>query len=344
MQTPEISVIMPVYNAEPFLKESIESILNQTHTDFELLLLNDKSTDNSLEIILEYKQKDSRIIVINKESNVGPANIRNEGIFASKGRFIALMDADDISLPNRFERQVDILKKNPEIGVCGSGFTFFGLKKNVVTHSEKHDEIKVSFLHSCSIGNPTVMLRKDALSGLIFDNSYIISEDYDLWTRLITKTKFYNIPESLLLYRWHTNNISKTRISNEAQAIRRIKINQLKEFEIEFTNPKIDSYLNAISVKRGLMPSEIIEAIKASKFLFSQNEKLKKFDHDLLEKHINRTLIRTIRNADKYNISYYNYLKKNESELFQKINKLDKIILFLKSIFRWKKQYFFSIS
>ncbi|MCC9073929.1 glycosyltransferase [Flavobacterium sp. F-65] len=337
MQTPEISVIMPIYNAGSFLKESIESILNQTHTDFELLLLNDKSTDNSLEIILEYKQKDSRVVVIDKQSNVGPANIRNEGILIAKGKFIALMDADDIALPNRFEKQIAIFKKYPEIGVCGSWFTFFGAKKNTVTHSEKHDDIKISFLHSCSIGNPTVMLRKDALSGLNFDNSFTISEDYDLWTRLITKTNFYNIQESLLQYRWHSNNISKTRIINEAEAIRRIKINQLIEFEIESTNPKIDSYLNAISIRRGLLPSEIIEVIKASKFLISQNEKLKKFNHLSLNKHINRTLIRTIRNASKYDISYYNYLKKEESELFQKINKLDRIVLFIKSIIGWKK-------
>jgi glycosyltransferase involved in cell wall biosynthesis len=146
MQIPEISVIIPVFNAAPFLNESIESILNQTFSDFELIILNDKSTDESLEIIKKFQSKDNRIIIIDKEQNVGPANLRNEGINAARGKFIALMDADDIAIPTRFEKQITVLKNNPEIGVCGTGFTFFGSKKNkTVKHSTHHDAIKVSF-------------------------------------------------------------------------------------------------------------------------------------------------------------------------------------------------------
>ncbi len=111
----KISVILPVYNAGNYLAETIESILNQTHTHFELIILNDKSTDNSLVIIQKYIEKDSRIILINKEVNLGPANLRNEGFSIAKGEFIALMDADDIALPSRFEKQVNVLKNNPEI-------------------------------------------------------------------------------------------------------------------------------------------------------------------------------------------------------------------------------------
>lgn len=338
MQTPEISVIMPIYNAGPFLKESIESILNQTYTDFELLLMNDKSTDNSLEIILEYKRQDARIIVIDKQSNVGPANIRNEGILTAKGKYIALMDADDISLPNRFEKQINIFKNNPEIGVCGTWFTFFGSKKNkIIKHDEEHDAIKISFLHNCGIGNPTVMLRKEILNNFEFNNDYVPVEDYDLWSRLLAKTKFHNVPESLLNYRQHDSNISKTKIDNVNRAIKKVKVNQMLEFGIEVTDAKIDSYVNATSFKKRLQPTEIIEVITASKFLLSQNEKTGNFNQRLLKKHIDRTLIRTIRNASKYDISYYNHLKTNEKELFQKINKLDKTILLLKSIIGWKQ-------
>ena len=111
MQIPEISVIIPVFNAAPFLQESIESILNQTFSDFELIILNDKSTDESLEIIKKIQSKDNRVIIIDKEQNVGPANLRNEGINAARGTFIALMDADDIALPTRFEKQITVLKK-----------------------------------------------------------------------------------------------------------------------------------------------------------------------------------------------------------------------------------------
>jgi glycosyltransferase involved in cell wall biosynthesis len=338
MITPEISVVMPVYNAEKYLSETIESILNQTHIDFELLILNDKSTDNSLKIIKQYQANDSRIIVIDKEINVGPANLRNEGFRLSKGTFIALMDADDIALPNRFEKQIAVLKNNPEIGVCGTWFTFFGAKKNkVIRHSEKHDAIKISFLHSCGIGNPTVMLRKEALNGLEFNNDYVPVEDYDLWSRLLFKTKFYNIPESLLNYRQHDSNISKTKIDNVNQSIRKVKINQMSEFGIDSSDAKLEMYLNAVSVKKGLSQNDIIDTIKAANYLLKRNEKLNGFNQELLEKQINQTLIRTIRNASKYNLSFYIYLKKNEKELFRKINRLDKIILFLKSVIGWGK-------
>jgi glycosyltransferase involved in cell wall biosynthesis len=334
MQIPEISVIIPVFNAATFLHESIESILNQTFSDFELIILNDKSTDESLEIIKKIQSKDNRIIIIDKEQNVGPAYLRNEGINAAKGKFIALMDADDIAIPTRFEKQIAVLKNNPEIGVCGTGFTFFGSKKNkTIKHSIHHDAIKVSFLHSCNIGNPTVMFKKEVLGDLKFDNDFVPAEDYDLWSRLLAKTNFYNIPESLLNYRQHDNNISKTKIDNVNRSVKRVKINQLAALEVNPADPKIDFYLNAVSLQKRLSPQEIIETINASKFLVSQNEKLKYFNQDLLEKHINKVLVRTIRNAGSFNITFYKHVSKNEKAIFQRISPFDRMILYFKSLF-----------
>ncbi len=334
MQIPEISVIIPVFNAAPFLQESIESILNQTFSDFELIVLNDKSTDESLEIIKKFQSKDNRIIIFDKDQNVGPANLRNEGINAARGEFIALMDADDIAIPTRFEKQLTVLKNNPEIGVCGTGFTFFGSKKNkTIKHSTSHDAIKVSFLHSCNIGNPTVMFKKEILGDLKFDNDFVPAEDYDLWSRLLAKTHFYNIPESLLNYRQHDNNISKTKIDNVNRSVRKVKINQLTTLEINPSDPKIDFYLNAVSLQKKLSPPEIIDTITASKFLLSQNEKLRYFNQDLLEKHINKVLVRTIRNAGSFNIAFYKHLTKNEKAVFHKISLFDRMIIYFKSLF-----------
>lgn len=332
MTTPEISVIMPVYNAEAFLTESIESILNQTFTNFELIILNDKSTDNSLEVISKYQRSDSRIIIVNKDINVGPANLRNEGLKIAKGEFVALMDADDIALPQRFEKQINVLKQNPEIGLCGTWFTFFGSQKKLIKHSETPEAIKISFLHSCAIGNPTVMLRKQTLGDLQFENEYVPVEDYDLWSRFLLKTTFYNIPESLLDYRQHKNNISKTKIDNVNRAVKKVKINQLKRFGIESSDPKIDYYLNAVSLQKKLSPDEIFEVIAASKHLAEQNKKLNNYNQELLEKHLEKTLIRTIRNAGKYNLAFYKQLIRNEKVLFRKINTLDKAILLIKSL------------
>lgn len=332
-EIPEISVIIPVFNAAPFLQESIESILNQSYSNFELIILNDKSTDESLEIIKKLQAKDNRITIIDKEQNVGPANLRNEGINAAKGTYIALMDADDIAAPTRFEKQIAIFKNNPEIGVCGTWFTFFGSEKNkIIKHNTNHDTIKVSFLHSCNIGNPTVMFKKEVLSDLKFDNDYVPVEDYDLWSRLLAKTNFYNIPESLLDYRQHNNNISKTKIDNVNRAVRNVKINQLQNLGIDSTDPKIDFYLNAVSFKKRLSPEEITKTINASKFLLSQNEKSGYFNSQVLQKHITKNLIRTVRNAGSYNLSFFKHLKNNEKQLFRKVNLLDKIIIYFKSL------------
>ncbi|TGD58112.1 glycosyltransferase family 2 protein [Flavobacterium humi] len=337
MPNPQVSVIMPVYNAEKYISETIESILNQTYTDFELLILNDKSTDGSKEIIEKYQAKDSRIILVDKEINVGPARLRNEGFELARAPFVALMDADDIAAPNRFEKQLAYLKNHPDVGVCGTWMTYFGGKKNkAIRHSETHDAIKVSFLYSCAIGNPTVMLRKESLSGLRFDNDYVPVEDYDLWSRLLPKTKFHNIQESLLRYRLHPNNISKTKIENVNRSVKKVKINQLSEFGIESNDPKIESYLGAFEVRRGLQTAEIIEIIEASKYLKTQNGKLRNFNAALLEKQIDKTLLRIIRNAGANNLAFYRQLKKNEGKLFAKMRFLDKAILYLKSVTNWK--------
>jgi len=286
-----------------------------------------------LEIIKKFQLQDNRIIIIDKAQNTGPANLRNEGINAAKGNFIALMDADDISLPTRFEKQIAVLKNNPEIGVCGTWFTFFGSEKNkIIKHSINSDAIKVSFLHSCNIGNPTVMFKKEVLGDLKFDNDYVPVEDYDLWSRLLAKTSFYNIPESLLNYRQHNNNISKTKIDNVNRSVQKVKINQLHNLDIAAEDPKIEFYLNAISYKKGLSPEEVIETITASHFLSSQNQKLKYFNQELLQKHITKNLIRTVRNAGSYNLAFYKHLKNIDNSLFQKISILDKTIFYLKSL------------
>lgn len=120
-------MIMPVYNAEEFLKESIHSILDQTFSDFELLIGDDGSTDRSLEIIRSFN--DNRLILIRNDRNQGIANTLNRLIDASRGEFIARQDSDDLSLQKRLGKQVEFLEKNPEIGLCGTQITWFGSKK-----------------------------------------------------------------------------------------------------------------------------------------------------------------------------------------------------------------------
>lgn len=329
----ELTVIIPVYNGEKFIAESIDSVLNQSFSNFKLLILNDNSQDQTAKILEEYKQKDSRIEVITKSKNIKQALLRNEGIQIAKTEYIALLDADDIALPTRFEKQLHFLKNNPDYGVCGTWFTFFGDKENkTIKHQETHDGLKVQMLKNCCIGNPTVMFKKSHLGDLRFENDYIPAEDYRLWSQLITKTKFYNIQESLLKYRWHPNNTSQIKANELKNVDLIIKKKQLINLGILFDDDNINFYLNAVNLTRGLSKNDIIKTIEASKIIKDLNAEKKVYNQELFTAHINKIIIRTIRNCKENDSSYYNYIKK-DSGYFSKIPTVDAIVLFFKCLF-----------
>ena len=201
---PKISVIMPVYNTkEEWLRNAIESILNQTYTDFEFIIINDGSTNNAREVILSYN--DERIKYIEQE-NQGIAVTLNNGLDIAKGDYVARMDSDDISLPERFKKQVDFLDNNADISILGSWFEIFP-EMQVIKHPATVKYIDL--IRCCFIGHPTIMLRKCDLDkyNLRYNSSYKC-EDYELWSRAIRNLKFYNLQEILLKYRWHGDNLS----------------------------------------------------------------------------------------------------------------------------------------
>ena len=334
---------MPVFNGEKFLKAAIDSILNQTFSDFDFIILNDNSTDTTEAIILAAQKEDSRIILIDKKENIGPAYLRNEGINLANTLYVALMDADDISLPTRFEKQIKVLDENPDIGLCATWFTFLGGKKNkTIKHNVNHDELKVTLLDRCCIGNPTVMFKKNIFGEFHFDNQYVPAEDYDLWSRFISKTNFYTIPESLLLYRWHSSNISKTKIVNLKKSDRAIKINQLSNLGIPADDENIKYYLSAVTFQRGLSSDEIIKTIYFSSELLYKNKQYAYYNQQLFEKHITNILVRTARNASDYNLDYLSVLK--SKKILNEFKFFTKMIVLFKSIFKFKngKKYLVS--
>lgn len=332
---PEISVVMPVYNAEKYLNEAIDSVLNQTYSNFELIILNDKSTDSSKAIIESYLAKDSRIVFIDKETNVGPANLRNEGFDLARGTYIALLDADDIAKPTRFEKQIAVLKNNPEIGVCGTWFTTFGEKEKskVLQHPEKHNQIKVNFLIDCTIGNSTAFFRKNILGDIRYDKEYVPVEDYHLWSRLIVKTHFYIIQESLVDYRIHDSNISQTKIDNVKRSNRRIKIGLIKQFGIEETNSNLNSYIQLIEGQKGVTFEEQEMISECYNHLINQNNILGNFDTVLLEKMLQKSIGRIIRKASKQSNFQIKFYKETFAKAYSKLAFTDKILIYIKAIF-----------
>jgi glycosyltransferase involved in cell wall biosynthesis len=210
MINPKISAIMPVYDTPGlYLRQAIESVLSQTYENFELIIVNDGSTDPDVDkIIKEYADKDNRIKYIYQE-NTGAAEARNAGIKAGSGEFVALMDSDDIAFPHRFARQVDFLDSNPQISVCGSSAIMFQEADRLLEYPENLHFL--DFLRYNPIVNSTVMLRAADLerNGLSwFRTEYIPCEDYDLWARAARCLRFANIPEVLLKYRMRSSSVS----------------------------------------------------------------------------------------------------------------------------------------
>ena len=209
-QYPTISVLMSTYNREEYISSAIESILNQTYGDFEFIIIDDCSADNTAKIIQQYSERDSRISFFRNEKNKGLIANLNFGISQARGIYIARMDDDDISFPERFEKQLNFLESNQDITVLGTYVETIGEKyKNTWVTTPDPDILNISLNFFNPICHPTVMMRKSFLEehGLKYDVLY--AEDYSLWKDiLINGGKFANLPEVLLKYRIHDKSIS----------------------------------------------------------------------------------------------------------------------------------------
>jgi glycosyltransferase involved in cell wall biosynthesis len=205
----KISVLMPVYNCELYIKEAIDSILNQTFSNFELLIIDDCSTDKTLGIIKSYS--DSRIQIIEKDKNTGLSNSLNYGLQIAKGEYIARMDGDDFSFPQRFEYQIDFLENNPDYVLCGTQFEYINSSEVNFVPLE-NDDIMLEFLIRNTIVHSSVMMRNEVLkhNNLFYVNDNEPAEDYHLWVKLISLGKFKNLEKVLLKYRIHENQVSES--------------------------------------------------------------------------------------------------------------------------------------
>lgn len=238
-QAPLVSVIMPVYNGEKYLQEAIDSILNQTFGDFEFIIINDGSTDKTLEIIKSYS--DPRIRVISQE-NKGIIHSLNKGISESRGKYIARMDADDISLPDRFKRQSDFLEANPEIGLLGTTFAIQIDKKIkcIAAVLLQDSDLRRQLLYKCPFGHGTVMFRKNletGLNGLWYSPSEKHVEDYELWSRIALITKVANLPG--VLYIWRDNPLGISSRKHVIQRDNTLKIIRRNQSNLLYIAPEL---------------------------------------------------------------------------------------------------------
>lgn len=232
---PLISVILPVYNADQYLSQAIESIINQTYINWELIIVDDHSTDGSNKIALTYSKKDKRIHVINAKRHKGVGAISNLGITRAKGKYIARMDADDISLPDRFAKQVAYLENHPEVIILGGQCQLIDTKNKVTgyklfpTDPEKLDEMMFYYY---PIQQPTFMVRNSALPKdfVWYEEKVESAEEHELLFKLRQYGKVANLPDTTLKYRMHEKNISKQHPKRDFFHIFSVRMNAIKKY------------------------------------------------------------------------------------------------------------------
>lgn len=337
-KNPKITVLLPVYNCELYIKEAVDSILCQTFDDFELLIIDDASTDKTIHIIKTYS--DERIKLIEKTINKGLTDSLNLGIQLAQGKYIARMDGDDVSVKIRFEKQVAFLELNPDVVLCGSNFTIVGTEDRIIV-PENNEDIRLALLKKNCIAHPSVMIRKQTLIdfSLLYDETKEPAEDYDLWVRLMTKGKLHNLQQELLKYRIHNAQVSQKRIEEQNDLTLETRIQALKCLELPLDN-------NEINLLKKLMTGSIFytfneieifielrrKMILANSKHFFEFQNFKKYFFDFEYKLMKRYFFKAKRFSPALYIQYF----KIKSKLEVKFRIAEEFKLLVKSLFYYK--------
>jgi glycosyltransferase involved in cell wall biosynthesis len=242
-----LSVIMSAYNSQKFIGEAIKSILRQSYDKFELIIIDDGSEDDTVGVISSFD--DRRIKLISNERNKGLATSLNIGIEQTVGKYIIRMDADDIALPNRFQEQLKFMEEHREIDVCGSWYELFSTVNETVKTPLKDRDIKDTLFFNNCIAHPSVIIKRNSLEkyAIRYDENLRFAQDYELWCREVDRLRFANIPEILLKYRIHGDQIGVAKKEEQNLAANRVRINNLKKVGIELSLEESLIYLGSLA-------------------------------------------------------------------------------------------------
>ena len=328
--TVPITILMSVYNDEIFLEEAIRSILIQTFSNFEFIIIDDGSKDKSLRIIKNFKDK--RISLLENNNNIGLSASLNKGMKLSKGKYIARMDADDISLPERLEKQYNFMERNPNIGILGTGYHLInksGEGMGTYIYPDNPVEIHWKLLTGPVFPHPTVMLRKKVLieNNLSYNEEYLATQDYELWCRMIHYTEGSNLPQALIKYRNHDQSKSKTESDKQEQL--RIKVSAdslVKNYQLPHITMEQTAIIGVIvnSDIRSLKKTDLEKVYKIFFHVLSQFRKKVSSSRSLINSwqlnymlpliiQLEKLLINTSLSKEEDRVLYLNYLFKLSS-------------------------------
>jgi len=246
-QAPLVSIVLPVYNGEKYLTASLDSVIAQTYQNWELVIINDGSTDDTENLILNYQDK--RIKYLPNDSNRGIIFSLNRGLQESGGVYIARLDADDIALPYRIAKQVEFLSENLDYAMCGSYFQTIDsngrLLKNVAFPANNRDAQSYLLLHNCFC-HSAIMMRSNIAKELKYDEKFQVCEDYDLWYRISRTGKILNLPVFATMYRVHDNNMSTRKSEIMFAHVNKINKRILDDLGIGYSDSELAAHSNAL--------------------------------------------------------------------------------------------------
>ncbi|HVP08371.1 MAG TPA: glycosyltransferase [Burkholderiales bacterium] len=242
MAVPRVTVLMAVRDGAPHLDEAVRSVIAQSFADWEFVIVDDGSTDDTAAILERYRRADARIRVV-PQPRQGLAESLNRGLRLARGSYVARMDADDVSDRERLAVQVAAMDAHPEVGVCGSWIETFGMGPPAIRRYPLDDaSIRSWLLFESVLAHPSVMIRRDVLErhGLAYDAAMLHAEDYDLWVRAARVTKLANVPQVLLRYREHSQQVVRKHDALKRQTARRIRAGQLTGLGLSPSEEELD--------------------------------------------------------------------------------------------------------
>lgn len=292
----KVTVLMPTYNVAPYVKEAIASVLRQTYTNFELLVIDDCSTDDTVSVVRSIN--DPRIRIVQNEKNVGLAENLNRGLSHITTEYVARMDGDDIAEPFWLKKEVAILDANPEIGICSGGFERFGTVKSLVRFPERHEDCLANMLFECSVIVPTFRMSLYHNHGLRYSTEAFPAEDYRFWAECLRVTRIYNIQETLFHYRMHPTQICTARREEQQRKVAQVRRYMLEWLSEDFTEEEKTYYTGQFMTPQIASKQDYQERKAFCRKMIEKNRSVGHFSEEALrrrlDKHLRLTLYSTI--------------------------------------------------
>lgn len=336
-----VSVIMPVYNTGKYVLDAIQSILNQSYGNFELIIINDGSTDNSEDIILSFN--DDRIRYYKNDTNSKIVYTRNRGLDLALGKYIAFLDSDDISDTRRLQLQVEYLENNSDCALLGTSFYNIdgnGNKiGNAIIYSAKPEEVPIIMLFKNYFCTSSVMFSKEALGDIRFDPNFPVAEDYEVWLKIINKGfKVANLKEVLTYYRNHDFNICRIENKLMLQKDEEILKKNLDMLGAKYDEAALRFYfllgkINYSDYYNEYLQYDLITVDKYLNTLIKANDITNRYNKFFFNDYLQKIWYSFFVSADRFNLSLYNEIK--QSFFYKQLDSFVKYKFFIKCIFKF---------